>query len=144
MLHHRSGINLADDPVGTDDKNITALTWRRDPLNHNYFYRKWGCSSEGRFNGNMKTDCKYQTPFNKPVPVWYWETSKEHRRRDRHVVMRGAQIVDEQTNEVIINIPPHYGNWTGYNDTSGFCRVTGTLAKQTMGKQNSTEGTVCI
>ena len=82
-------------------------------------------------------DCRFKTPFNKSVPIWYWHNSKALRDRDRWLTVRKVekstvvQLLDFRSKEVIFDLPEHYGNWTGYFEKTRMCRLSGFLGRTT-------------
>uniref|UniRef100_A0A383VII7 Uncharacterized protein n=1 Tax=Tetradesmus obliquus TaxID=3088 RepID=A0A383VII7_TETOB len=129
-----TGMATPDDPNHTplDDKMRTHMS-HRGTFNGNYVHRKWGCGAGGWHT------CAYQTPFNKQLPVWYWQTSKEQRQLDHGLSIRGSQLLDAD-GKLIVSLPSSYASWAGYKETAAMCRVTGRLGAIT---DNSTE-LVCI
>jgi hypothetical protein len=109
----------------------------RHGANCNYFMRKWGCPSEAGDWMSMTGDCKFKTPFNKSVPHWYWYTNKALRARDRWLTVKGGKegepkrLLDSRTNEVVFDVPKHYGEWGGYFEQTRMCRLSGYLGRTT-------------
>jgi hypothetical protein len=73
VMHHgkpressySSGMHTPDDPTHGDVEQVIRSTWQqRFVVNGNYVSRKWGCQP------GSWASCAFQTPFNKPVPVW--------------------------------------------------------------------------
>lgn len=154
---YRSGTGsgfVADDPTLLAEQKRTNFTMQRSSVNCNYFLRKWGCATEVDLNPWQAyfAGCKFPTPFNRSVPVWYWHHSKSLRDRDKGLSMRleraGASsnitwwLFDTQTNTKILKVPKHYGEWSGYvdQDQGGVCRLSGYLGW--VGKAD--EGTLCL
>jgi hypothetical protein len=132
-----------------EEVELTRITLKVRPrANCNYFMRKWGCPSDERPDWMARTnDCRFKTPFNRSVPHWYWHTNKQLRNRDRWVTLRKGSngrpvLADSRTNEVIFEVPPHYGEWGGYFEKMPVCRLSGYLGRL---NQTDQEGpTMCM
>ncbi|WIA41608.1 hypothetical protein OEZ86_008968 [Tetradesmus obliquus] len=62
---YQSGVYTADDPNDAQrESNMRSFWQQRFFTNGVYLMRKWGCP------GRTWAACKYQTPFNKALPVW--------------------------------------------------------------------------
>jgi hypothetical protein len=60
-----SGMATPDDPNHEHaEREMRSHIKQRPTVSGNYVHRKWGCAT-GTWD-----KCAYQTPFNKPLPVW--------------------------------------------------------------------------
>ncbi|WIA14795.1 hypothetical protein OEZ85_003279 [Tetradesmus obliquus] len=143
---YMSGFHTTDEFVIVDNEKEEARKQAlgiRQQVNNQYLYRKWGCPGGGPWFAPT-----FKTPFNKSVPVWYWETSKRQRQMDVGLQVndppglggRGVPFLDAH-GAVIYRIPEHYSNWTGYLERAlPMCRVTGKIGIV----RNTSEGIICI
>ncbi|WIA35977.1 hypothetical protein OEZ86_004357 [Tetradesmus obliquus] len=118
---YTSGVHTADDPNRDQQERHMRSFWQqRADINKAYLLRKWGC--QGRNFGG----CRYQTPFNKSLPVWYWATSRHQRALDHGLFAKDNTIFDGDGNAVY-TIPKddNYIGWAGYNESAHVCRITG-------------------
>ncbi|KAF6251793.1 hypothetical protein COO60DRAFT_1557243 [Scenedesmus sp. NREL 46B-D3] len=129
-----TGMATPDDPNQPLDDTVQKRMAHRPTVSGNYVHRKWGCAANGKWD-----KCAYQTPFNKSLPVWYWQTSKEQRQLDHGLVIRGSQLFDAH-GRLIVALPASFAGWAGYRETAAMCRVTGRLGAIT---ENTTE-LICI
>lgn len=137
-----SGLHSAVDPLNTEHQTRhQQRVFKRLDVNGNYHYRKWGCQGDGPW-----WDCSYKTPFNKSVPVWYWQTSKQQRMIDRHLEVstcNGTKCLMDANGTVLFRVPTRFtpeGGWAGYNETLPICRVTGKLGVVS----NTSSGLICM
>lgn len=135
-----SGLQTAVDPLNTEHQTRQQQqVTKRYGVNGNYLYRKWGCPGFGPWQ-----DCLYETPFNKSVPVWYWQTSKHQRQIDQNVELDWStnSLVDANRTK-LFRVPARFtpeGGWAGYNETLSDCRVTGKLGVAS----NTSSRLICI
>lgn len=150
MLHGKqsdgkyiTGQDTPVDPLNTVAAQHAAQHQGRKHISGNYLFRKWGCIWDGPCG-----DCSYNTPFNKALPVWYWEHNKFQRKIDKGLLVgpaNGSWAVSEAKGKVLFHMPYRFtpeGGWQGYKESPSLstCRVTGRLGIV----RNTSSGLICI
>lgn len=70
------------------------------------------------------------------MPIWYWHSSKALRQRDRWLTVKGEEgkvkhLLDSRSQEIVFEVPKHYGEWGGYFKKTRMCRLSGYLGRIT-------------